>query len=129
MVAVVHQGHPRRSVAGGKLEFPRDERGGRAERAAVQTAEVVAGDVLDDAPAGSRTRTVAEHRLAPDHPIAYVLVAKARGRRGRGSDRPSDRRATRVGRVDRPALALRGELARELREGGPRPHDADAIGG
>ena len=85
-----------------------------ALRAAEELSEVVAGDVLDDLPAGARDRAVREHDRHPqdDVPRRAVAVATRPGQPLREAG--ADGRV--AGRIERQHLATLGEHRAEGRE-------------
>ena len=96
---------------------PADERE-PATRAADELAEVVAGDVLDDLAAGVDDRAVGEHERDAEHEVAGRAEPVAQRAREILREAGADRRVAR--RIEREALAGRGERGREGREADAR---------
>ena len=88
----------------------------RAERAAVELGEVVAGDVLDDLAARARERAVGERDGDAEHEVARRAVAVAQRAAVAGRDDAADRRRVALAerRVEREHLAGGAEDLVEL---------------
>ena len=82
------------------LEGRRHDDAERAEGADVQLHQVVAGDILDDAPAGARELAVGQRDANADHEIARGAVAQSQRPGPTSSEQPADGMTWRVERIE-----------------------------
>src|SRR5262249_42780885 len=98
------------------LERRLDDDARGAERTHVELRQVVARDVLDDAPPSAHERAIgADHRDAEEQ-VADRPLRRAQRTGQVGGHQAADRRAPRMRRIQRQPLAGGGELGPEARE-------------